>query len=122
MLYAYRRQVELLFKFLKRTLNAIHLFNKSERGANIQFYIFMITAMLELRLMQICQQKTREAIQQKKELEELNQYFGVSPERWIKSIASPFYEHWKIGAHWLLSLRSLIDHIFDDIVIAKLGT
>lgn len=122
MLYAYRWQVELLFKFLKRTLNAIHLFNNSENGANIQFYIFMITAMLQLRLMQICQQRTRQAIEQKKELEELNQYFGVSPEKWIKSIASPFYQHWKIGAHWLLSLKNLIDHIFDEYVIVKLAT
>ena len=122
MLYAYRWQVELLFKFLKRTLNAIHLFNHSERGVNIQFYIFMITAMLQLRIKQICQQRMMQAVEQKKEMEQLNQYFGLSPEKWIKSIGSTFYQHWKISAHWLLALRNLADHTFDQYVIARLAT
>lgn len=121
MLYAYRWQVELLFKFLKRTMNAIHLFNHSENGANIQFYLFLITAMLQLRLRQVCQKETLRVIEQKKALEQINQYFGESPDKWIQSIAMPFYQHWKIGAHWLLALRNLIDHIFDDYVIDKLA-
>ena len=44
MLYAYRWQIELMFKFLKRTLNGIHLMNHSENGVNIQFYVLMIVS------------------------------------------------------------------------------
>jgi hypothetical protein len=73
MLYAYRWQIELLFKFLKRTLNGIHLFNNSENGVNIQFYIFMIVIILELRLKQICQQKFAQTLESKKEQEKKEQ-------------------------------------------------
>jgi IS4 transposase len=38
MLYAYRWQVELFFKFIRRTLNGLHLLNQSHKGVEIQFY------------------------------------------------------------------------------------
>ncbi len=38
-LYAYRWQIELFFKYLKRTLNGLHLLNHSENGVEIQFYL-----------------------------------------------------------------------------------
>jgi hypothetical protein len=52
-LYAYRWQIELLFRFLKRTMNGIHLIKNSQRGVTIQFYAMLIVALLELRLKQI---------------------------------------------------------------------
>lgn len=132
MLYAYRWQIELLFKFLKRTLNGIHLFNNSENGVNIQFYIFMITALLQLKLKQFCRleqekinqegKKLEEVNQEGKKLEDLNTYSGDSPELWIKSIATVFYKYWKIGCHWLLHLRNLIAKPFDGYVILKLAS
>jgi transposase len=51
-LYAYRWQIELFFKFIKRNLNGICLFNHTENGVNIQFCILMIIPILELRLKQ----------------------------------------------------------------------
>jgi Transposase DDE domain len=51
-LYAYRWQVELFFKYLKRTLNGLHLFNHSENGVEIQFYVLMTLALLLLRFKQ----------------------------------------------------------------------
>lgn len=54
LLYAYRWQIELLFKYIKRSLGGIHLFNHSENGVTIQFYILMIVAVLQLRLKQKC--------------------------------------------------------------------
>jgi len=53
-LYAYRWQIELLFKFIKRTLKGIHLLNQTPNGSTIQFYILMIVALLQLRLKQKC--------------------------------------------------------------------
>lgn len=121
MLYAYRWQVELMFKFLKRTLNGIHLFNHSQNGASIHFYLFMIVALLKIRMKQVCQRKTKQVLDQKQQMEDLNQYFGIKPEEWIKSIANDFYQHWKIGAHWIIHLKNLIDHTFNDYVINKLA-
>ena len=121
MLYAYRWQVELMFKFIKRTLNGIHLFNHSENGVAIHFYLFMIVALLKLRIKQTCQRKAQQLLEQKRQLEDLNDYYGTRPEEWIASTAADFYQHWKIGIHWLCHLRNLIDHVFDDGVIKKLA-
>lgn len=122
MLYAYRWQVELMFKFIKRTLNGIHLFNHSENGVAIHFYLFMIVALLKLRIKQDCQRKTQQLLEQKRQLEDLNDYYGTRPEEWIASTSADFYQHWKIGIHWLCHLRNLIDHVFDDGVIKKLAS
>ena len=139
MLYAYKWQIELMFKFLKRTLNSIHLMNNSENGVNIQFYVLMTTVLLKLRLKQRCIQKNEEVLQRKSFVEkqklkirdlsgqknmkftDLNNYYGNSPEIWIKSIATFFYEYWKIGKHWFLHLKNLITQPFDDQVIKILG-
>lgn len=120
-LYAYRWQVELMFKFLKRTLNGIHLFNHSQNGVTIYFYLLMIVALLKIRIMQTCQRKTRQVLQQKKHMEDLNQYFGIKPDQWINTITEVFYLHWKIGKHWMAKLRNFIILEFDDYVINKLA-
>ncbi|MCP4627030.1 MAG: transposase, partial [bacterium] len=52
MLYAYRWQVELCFRFLKRTLKAIHLFAQNENGIQIQLYLYMIGYLLLLSFKQ----------------------------------------------------------------------
>ena len=52
LLYAYRWQIELLFRFLKRTMSGIHLIRHDEKGVTIQFYAMIITALLELYLKQ----------------------------------------------------------------------
>ena len=52
MLYAYRWQIELMFRFLKRTMNKIHLVKQSQQGVTIQFYMMLIVAILELKLKQ----------------------------------------------------------------------
>jgi hypothetical protein len=46
MLYAYRWQVELFFRCIKRTLNALHLWNHEPEGVKIQFYIYLIVDVL----------------------------------------------------------------------------
>lgn len=51
-LYAYRWQIELLFRFLKRTMNGIHLVKNIRNGVTIQFYLMLIVALLQLKLKQ----------------------------------------------------------------------
>jgi hypothetical protein len=51
-LYAYRWQIELIFRFLKRTINGLHLIKHCENGVTIQFYIMLIVALLQLKLKQ----------------------------------------------------------------------
>ncbi len=48
-LYAFRWQVELFFRYFKRTLGVIHLLHQSANGLTIQFYVVMIVPVLVLR-------------------------------------------------------------------------
>ena len=128
-LYAYRWQIELMFKFLKRTLGGIHLMNHSENGVNIQFYVLMVTVLLQMRLKQICIQKNADILERKTELEkqnnmkfsDLSTYDGNSADVWIKSITSFFYRYWKIDKHWLIHLKNLIINTFDNQVVMILA-
>lgn len=65
-LYAFRWQIELFFRYFKRTLKAIHLLNIYENGVTIQFYMVLIAHLLVLRYkqqqMQICLFKNRELV------------------------------------------------------------
>jgi hypothetical protein len=51
-LYGFRWQIELFFRFFKRTLHAIHLLNHSINGITIQFYVVLITHALLLHYKQ----------------------------------------------------------------------
>ena len=52
MLYAYRWQIELFFRFLKRTLKGIHLLSHDPNGIQVQFYLYMIAHLLLLAFKQ----------------------------------------------------------------------
>ena len=54
LLYAYRWQVELMFRYIKHSMNGLHLLSTSPKGITIQFYMLLTTALLELRLKQRC--------------------------------------------------------------------
>ena len=54
MLYAYRWQIELFFRCIKRTFNAIHLWSHERNGVEIQFYLYLIVYLLLLSFKQQC--------------------------------------------------------------------
>jgi hypothetical protein len=51
-IYAYRWQIELLFLFIKRTLNGLHLLTHDKDGLQIQFYLMLTAALLLLHFKQ----------------------------------------------------------------------
>jgi len=128
MLYAYRWQIELLFKFIKRTLNGIHLFNHSQNGANIQFSLLMIMSVLYLDLRQFCKiaytYRTKDVkkeeistIEQTSNMTDFNTYLGHSPDKWINTINKVFDSLWKISSYWIDNLKELLDKPFGRQVI-----
>ena len=65
MLYAYRWQVELFFRCIKRTFNALHLWSHEADGIKIQFYIYLIVYVLLIHFKQtLIQQKQDETVSQ----------------------------------------------------------
>jgi hypothetical protein len=51
-IYAYRWQIELLFLFIKRTLNGLHLLTQGKGGLQIQFDLMLTAALLLLHFKQ----------------------------------------------------------------------
>jgi len=111
-LYAYRWQVELLFRFLKRTLNGMHLLTHNTNGIEVQFTIYMIAYLLLVYMKQQCNINHKETM----DTGTLN---GNVEERGSKSTRVNGYDlvtmlgkrlqkYWKIGVHWLIKLRNLL--------------
>jgi transposase len=128
MLYAYRWQIELLFKFIKRFLNGIHLFNHSKNGVNIQFCLLMILSVIYLSTKQFCKTEVANVKKQKtfkvpqnSNLENFNVSSYFDPEKWVNSINKAFKGFWKISSYWLDNLKELIDKPFDDKTIRILA-
>jgi IS4 transposase len=124
-LYAYRWQIELFFKYLKRTLNGIHLLNHSENGIEIQFYLMMTLAVLQLNFKQTCQavQNIVPFFQDFHQASKQIQVFGgTSPSDWIKKNAKPLYVFWKISKNWLLILKNSLTKIIDNQLVILFST
>ncbi len=117
-LYAYRWQIELFFKYLKRTLNGLHLLNHSENGVEIQFYLLMTSAILLLKFKQDCQ-SWQEKILTLQGATEKNQ---ANPSEWIKKISEVFYESWKISKNWLLIVKNSIAKVIDNETLTMLNS
>jgi len=128
MLYAFRWQIELMFKFIKRTMNGIHLFNQTQNGVYIQIYSILILALLQIRLKQTCQriyaQKQVEIdnnLQNVNNIELFISYFEYNPGTFIKNIAKVFYLSWKISKTFIQYLKNYSNQIIDFQLIKDLA-
>lgn len=127
MLYAYRWQIELFFKFIKRTLNGIHLFSTSENGAQIHFLIILMTALLQLKLKQDCMIKIKQSKNDDQKQSFSNDsiqnqdYAGLNASYWIQSIAEIFKNGFKISSNWLFYFKNCIAQVIDYHIIEKLA-
>lgn len=148
LLYAYRWQVELIFRFLKRTMNGIHLINHSQEGVTIQFYMLLIVSLLQLRLKQQAlihhnqQQSTPSQETTPSQENHQNQestksstdqatpvFHNLPPDKdlshpyhFFEMIGEKLYQYWKLGIHWLTLLRSILHHPFNDRALEILGS
>jgi hypothetical protein len=139
-IYAYRWQVELAFRFLKRTMQGIHLINNSEQGVSIQFYVILIVALLQLKLKQDIMlqyeqenQNTDADTNPKTDADaDVENSTGEADTDPGKAISNPYQffdmigeklkKYWKIGIHWLTALRKILDRPFDDAAIEILAS
>jgi len=134
LLYAYRWQVELIFRFLKRSMNGLHLLSHSKGGATIHFYALLITALLELRLKQQCVDlcETSSPVYTSPQSEADPPTIAglmIDPERlagtrgntFLATVGEKLHHYWKISKHWLVALRNYLARPFDYRVVMALG-
>jgi len=131
LLYAYRWQIELMFRFLKRTLNGIHLVQHDQRGVTIQFYMILIVALLELFMKQSVLDSA-EASDGSTEATEATEAHAPPPKvktassrldgvEFVAKLGRKMKKYWKIGIHWLTALRDLLVEPFDERAIRILS-
>lgn len=122
MLYAYRWQVELFFRCIKRTLNALHLWNHEPDGVKIQFYIYLIVYVLLIFFKQTLiqnqeniNQPTLMSSPSKKELPLQKKREARLPTCGLVSLlGSKLKKLWKISIHWLSCIKNLLLHPMTD--------
>lgn len=124
LLYAYRWQVELAFRFLKRTLNGLHLITTTQEGINIQFYVLLTAALLQLRLKQECvrQQEILETPSNDTEAETesfpglmvpVDNLLSARGQTFLATVGAKLHRYWKISIHWVITLRNLLAQPFN---------
>ena len=121
MLYAYRWQVELIFRFLKRTMHALHLMCHHPSGIEIQFTLYMISYLLLLHFKQKCAPVEVEKMEevepvkheQNDEMESESRKETPSPSMFyvcglVSLLGDRVRAYWKMGIHWLTTVRNLL--------------
>ena len=121
MLYAYRWQVELIFRFLKRTMHGLHLMCHHPSGIEIQFTLYMISYLLLLHFKQKCAPVEVEKIdevesgknEQNDEMESESRKETPSPSMFyvcglVSLLGDRVRQYWKMGIHWLTTVRNLL--------------
>ena len=115
MLYAYRWQIELIFRFIKRTQNCIHLLSHDPNGIEIQFYLYMIVHLLLLSFKQRCV-----SLEEDQKCEDIakneSEYFDhTHPKRGryyvcglVSMLGEKLHKYWKISIHWLITIKNLL--------------
>ena len=136
MLYAYRWQIELFFRFLKRSMGGIHLVRHDKDGITIQFYTMMTLALLQLHLKQNMMDKPEVDENESKEeklsksdtgngeinikdnkksrgAREVSNNSRLGDAGFLVRLGGAVKKYWKIGVHWLAALRDLLACPFD---------
>jgi transposase len=133
LIYAYRWQVELIFRFLKQGLRGTHLFSHSSEGSQVFFYLLLITALLQLQLKQGCAIQAAE-VTAKKTTPKTTQVTdpdpvetdpqadtSLAPYSFLAAIGAKLNTYWKIGCHWLRKLQNWLAQPFELPIIRALG-
>jgi hypothetical protein len=133
LLYAYRWQIELIFRFLKHSLPGLQWLTTAPQGIESQFYALLITALLHLQLKQDClltaaqetpagatpppdrpAGSTTVEVLQQQQAELINSPARARDRVTAQAEAASFMvavghklrRYWKVGIHWLITLRA----------------
>lgn len=119
MLYAYRWQIELFFRSIKRTFHALHLWSHNEKGIEIQFYIYLISYLLLLHFKQeLLQEQMEEEAHnhpsEAKKPQPIQQeiHSTRTPARGLVTLLGGRLKiYWKMSVHWIRCVQNLLFEI-----------
>jgi hypothetical protein len=120
MLYAYRWQVELFFRCIKRTFNALHLWSHDPKGIEIHFHSYLIAYLLLLYFKQTCEIQDNDSSDNPPSDEQRREdapqtvccdlpESRIPPACGVVSLlGAKLKRYWKLGIHWLTTVRNLL--------------
>lgn len=123
MLYAYRWQIELFFRCIKRCFTSLHLWSHEPKGIEIQFYLYMIVYLLLLNFKQRIHDdvpeegSNAETSDKGHEMTCVKRELNKAPERGaartpacgiVTLLGDQLKKLWKIGIHWLTAIRNML--------------
>lgn len=119
MLYAYRWQVELMFRLLKRTMKGLHLMAHHPQGIEVQFYLYLIAYLLLLTFKQKCAVAKTSSQTFLKHIDTCEAIESNENSRaairsggrhyvcgLVTMLGEKLKEYWKFGIHWLATMRN----------------
>jgi len=125
MLYAYRWQVELFFRCIKRTFGSLHLWSHESKGVEIHFYIYLIAYVLLLHFKQTCEAQKEELNFYENNLENSDKPKAKQHEQsrtplecgMVTLLNNELKNYWKLGIHWLTAVKNLVCNLFTKDVV-----
>jgi hypothetical protein len=116
LLYAYRWQIELFFRGIKRTFKAIHLWSHEQNGIESQYYLYLIVYLLLLSFKQQCPPQQSATWNSTPTGASTHTCIEVapSPSRTppacgiVTLLGKRLHRFWKISLQWLTSIKNLL--------------
>ena len=131
MLYAYRWQIELFFRCIKRCFNSLHLWSHEAKGIEIQFYLYMIVYLLIMNFKQVLHAKVPDKMIREGKQQEKTRTFNRLKKRGITRtpacgivtlLGNELKKIWKIRIHWLTALKNMLSKPLTIQVIKMLNS
>jgi hypothetical protein len=125
LLYAYRWQIELIFRYLKHTMHSVHIITQHPIGMHNFFYALLLTALLHLRFKQRClaeeahyppgrlplhQETDEQTVQTSDDTCRPTNHLAIA--RFFARLNDTLTRFWKISKHWLHTLADCLSRPF----------
>ena len=134
LLYAYRWQIELIFRYLKHTMHGVHIITQHPVGIHNFFYALLLTALLHLHFKQRClaeerhyppnhqsmqQEADERTVQMSDDAGRTTSHLAIA--RFFARLNDTLTRFWKISKHWLHTLADCLSRPFTSDVIRLLN-
>ena len=134
LLYAYRWQIELIFRYLKHTMHGVHLITQHPTGIQNFFYALLLTALLHLRFKQRCLGEegynppdswsnepgsSERTSQTSDDARRPTSHLAIA--RFFARLNDALTRFWKISKHWLHTLADNLSRPFTADIVRLLN-
>lgn len=135
LLYAYRWQIELIFRYLKHTMHGVHIITQHPVGMQNFFYALLLTALLHLHFKQRClaeegydppesqsvlpQQPDENNIQTSDDDGRPTNHLAIA--RFFARLNDSLTRFWKISKHWLHTLADCLSRPYTSDIVHLLN-